>query len=185
MIDLVRAASTFQQELDARDLPNVVIGGLALLAWGEPRVTRDIDLTVLTRFVDEEAKVRTILELVTPRVSDALAFALANRVILGHLDGQVPVDVGIGGFPFEELVVQRAVGMEFAPSIRLRICTAEDLVVMKVFAGRERDWLDVIGVLARQPDLEWEQIETDLVPLLELSGFPERWMRIQALKAAI
>jgi len=42
--------------LDALGLPNCVIGGLALQAWGEVRLTRDADFTVLTRFIDEEAR---------------------------------------------------------------------------------------------------------------------------------
>lgn len=30
------------------------IGGLAVLRWGEPRLTRDVDLTILAGFGDEE-----------------------------------------------------------------------------------------------------------------------------------
>ncbi len=40
MLDLVQAAANLQYDLDALDLPNCVIGGLALQAWGEVRLTR-------------------------------------------------------------------------------------------------------------------------------------------------
>ena len=50
MLDLVQAAAKVQQDLDALGLPNCVIGGLALQAWGEVRLTRDADFAVLTRF---------------------------------------------------------------------------------------------------------------------------------------
>ncbi len=34
------------QGLDARGLPYMVIGGQAVLLYGEPRLTRDIDITL-------------------------------------------------------------------------------------------------------------------------------------------
>ena len=67
MQELIQAAANLQDEIDALGIPNCVIGGLALQAWGEPRVTRDMDCTLLTRFVDEEPKLRSILTFVTPR----------------------------------------------------------------------------------------------------------------------
>jgi len=183
LLDLVLAAAKLQKHLDNLGLPNCVIGGLALQAWGEVRLTRDADFTVLTRFVDEEAKVRAILALMAPRRSDALAFGLQNRVLLGFMDGNIPVDIGIGGFDYEEKIVQRSVEAELAPSIQIRVCTAEDLVTMKVFAGRDQDWIDIKGIITRQPSLRWSQIEADLLPLLELVEEPERMNRLRAMRA--
>jgi hypothetical protein len=67
LVDLIRAAAALQEKIDQLDLPNCVIGGLAVQAWGEVRTTRDADFTVLTRFVDEEAKAKAILNLFTRR----------------------------------------------------------------------------------------------------------------------
>lgn len=182
MLDLVQAAANLQKELDTLGFPNCVIGGLALQAWGEVRLTRDADFTVLTRFLDEEAKARAILALMTPRRPDALEFGLQNRVLLGFVDGNIPIDIGMGGFEFEEIIVERSVEVELGPSIWLRVCTAEDLVVMKVFAGRDQDWIDIKGILARQTSLNWPQIEGDLPSLLELIEEPERLTRLGALR---
>jgi|GEM_PF-3404081 len=60
MTDLIVAAAKLQMEIDNLGLSNCIIGGLALQAWGEIRVTRDVDFTVLTHFVDEEAKIATL-----------------------------------------------------------------------------------------------------------------------------
>ncbi len=182
MLDLVQAAAKLQKDLDALGLPNCVIGGLALQAWGEVRLTRDADFTVLTRFNDEEAKARAILALMTPRRPDALAFGLQNRVLLGYVEGNISMDIGIGGFDYEEQIVRRSVEVELAPSIGLRVCTAEDLIIMKAFAGRDQDWIDIKGIIARQPSLDWPHIERELPPLLELIEEPERSDRLQALR---
>jgi hypothetical protein len=183
MLDLVQAAARLQQRLDGLRLPNCLIGGLALQAWGEVRVTRDADFTVLTRFVDEETKLAAIMSLLTPRRPDALQFALRNRVLLGYVEGDISVDIGIGGFDYEENVVRRAVRFELAPNIWARICTAEDLIVMKAFAGRDQDWTDIRGVIARQVALDWNQIELELRPLLELAEAPERMELLLEMRA--
>jgi hypothetical protein len=148
----------------------------------EVGLTRDADFTVLTRFIDEEVKVRAILSLVTPRLPGALEFGLENRILLGFVESNIPVDIGIGGFDYEEKIVGRAVDVELAPDIRLRVCTAEDLIVMKAFAGRDQDWTDIKGIIGRQRSLDWTQVELDLVPLLELVESPERLGRLRALR---
>ena len=53
----------------------------------------------------------------------------------------------------------------------LRTCSAEDLVVLKAFAGRDVDWLDIGGVAVRQAGrLDERLIFRELEPLLELKG---------------
>ena len=47
--------------------------------WGEPRATRDVDLTVLALYGDEVPVVEALLDRFTPRRTDAHEFALANR----------------------------------------------------------------------------------------------------------
>jgi len=47
-------------------------------------------------------------------------------------------------------VNERASAFEFEPGVLVRTCSAEDLVVLKVFAGRPQDWIDVEGTIVRQ-----------------------------------
>ena len=64
----------------------------------------------------------------------------------------------------------------------LLTCGAEDLVVHKAFAGRDRDWIDVEGVIERRRDtLDRKLIETELRPLLELSDSMMHLTRMNAL----
>lgn len=53
MIELFREAYTLQQVLQVSGWPFCFIGGVAVQHWGEPRVTRDLDLTVFTGFGGE------------------------------------------------------------------------------------------------------------------------------------
>ena len=54
-----------------------VIGGIAVLRWGEPRFTRDVDLTVLTGFGGEADFISTVLQNgYSARMADGVGFAL-------------------------------------------------------------------------------------------------------------
>lgn len=127
-----------------------VIGGLALQRWGEPRTTQDVDISLLTGIGDEERFVRDILARFAPRIHAAREFALRNRVLLVTTTSGVDIDISLAALPFEEEMTARAVEFEFFPGLVLPMCTAEDLVVMKAFAGRPRDWLDIEGIVKRQ-----------------------------------
>src|SRR5256885_5852668 len=120
MLDLLTSAAKFQAILEQRGFRNCIIGGLALQAWGEPRLTRDVEFSVLTGFENE--RVAELLELVETRNSDALAFALQSRVILGLLPGSIPVDIGLAAFDYEIRMVDRSVVFDFGEGTKLRIC---------------------------------------------------------------
>lgn len=59
-----------------------IIGSLAVQRWGEPRLARDVDVTLLTGFGGEPAFVDEFLATFSPRLPDARDFALRNRVVL-------------------------------------------------------------------------------------------------------
>lgn len=75
MTRLVTLAAELQALLDAQAWKNCLIGGLALQRWGEPRLTTDVDMTVLTGFGGEEAVVDFLLSRYAGPRPDARAFA--------------------------------------------------------------------------------------------------------------
>ena len=151
--------------------------------WGEPRMTRDADLTLITGFGDEESFIDPLLAEYPGRREDAREFALSYRVLLLQDTNGTPLDIALGALPFEEDTVARSSPWDIGPGV-LRTCSAEDLLVHKVFAGRDQDWLDVRGILTRQGGkLRLEQIERDLAPLLELKSAPDNLARFRGLIA--
>ncbi|MDA0323617.1 MAG: hypothetical protein O2923_13010 [Verrucomicrobia bacterium] len=158
----------------AREWEHCIIGGLAVQRWGEPRLTRDVDLTLLTGIGEEEAFVRPLLEHFAGRLPDALAFALANRVLLIRASNHKDVDISLGALEFEIDMLERTTPFEFAPGCVLPVCSAEDLFVMKAFAARAQDWLDAEGVAVRQGTrLDTVYILKHLSLLSELKEAPE------------
>jgi len=172
--EVIRAAAELQTFCESQGWRFCFIGGLAVQRWGEPRETVDVDLTLLTGFGGEEPFVRKLLERFDARIADALNFALTRRVVLARACSGVGLDIALGGLPFEEAVVARSTLFPFPPQTQLRTCSAEDLLVLKTFAARAKDWLDVEGVIIRQAGkLDWPYIRGQLQPLVELKGAPE------------
>jgi predicted nucleotidyltransferase len=114
-------------------------------------------------------------------------FALRNRVLLLRSDNGIGVDIALGGLPFEEEAIRRARMIELEPGAPIRLCTAEDLIVMKAFADRPRDCDDIRGILVRQGTraLDWDYVRRHLEPLCELKEQPEILDRLETLRREV
>lgn len=157
------------------------IGGLAVQRWGEPRMTRDADLTLLTGFGAEENFIDPLLNTFEGRLPDARDFALTHRVLLTRHSNNTPFDIALGALPFEEGSVLRSSLWNIREG-ELRTCSPDDLVIHKAFAGRDQDWLDVRGILIRSGHLlDLQFIDRELVPLLELKQAPSHLDRLHEL----
>lgn len=178
---LFEAAREVGEFLTARGWQYCVIGGLAVGRWGEPRTTLDADMTLLTGWGDEERYVTALLARFASRIADGHSFALAHRVLLLRASNDRDVDIALGALPFEVEMVRRAIAVEFAPGLVLPCCTAEDLFVMKAFAGRPRDWLDAESIALRQDHLDEDYIRARLGELCRLKEEPEILKRAERL----
>lgn len=179
---LFRAAADVLGFCDEQGWRGCVIGGLAVQRWGEPRQTRDVDVTLLTGLGGEERFVDPLLARYQARIPEARSFALERRVLLVETADHVPLDISLGGLPFEGRVVGRASAFHAGPGVRLITCSAEDLVTLKTFAGRPQDWLDVEGIVVRQGRrLNRALIVEELRPLLALKDDPESERILQRL----
>lgn len=165
---LVDAIALLRRE----QLPYALIGGLAVSLRGQPRATADVDVVVLASIPD-------MLDLLARLDSTSFKplFAGAEVVVerscilpLRHRSTDIKVDVAIGLSGFEQQVVQRAELLQIAGS-EVAVATAEDLLLMKVLAGRTKDDDDVAGLIVAQgPRMDWEYILKTAADLGEAIG---------------
>ena len=171
MIEVLKAARELQEFCESQGWRSCFIGGLAQLRWGEPRETIDADLTLLTGYGQELSFVESLLQQFAGRIPDAAAFAVQHRVVLMRSRAGVGLDVSLGGLPYEERVVEHSSVFVFRPSVSLRTCSADDLVVLKAFAARSQDWADIERLIVRQAGkLDWDYILRQLQPFAELKA---------------
>ena len=181
---LFAAAAGVQAFCVARGWHCCVIGGLAVQRWGDPRQTRDVDLTLLTGLSARGTLHRPNSVLYVGRFPEARQMAIERRVLLVETPDGVPIDIALGGLPFEARVIARSTFFDVAPGVALVTCSAEDLIVLKAFANRMQDWLDIEGVIVRQgANLDRSLVWEELGPLLELKEDPQAEVALRGLFA--
>ncbi len=144
------AAAEISAFLDGEGIPYVIIGGLAVQYWGEPRTTRDVDVIVLLAEDYADEFLVLAVQRFTPRIADAVNFAKQNRVLLLTAGNSVPIDLSLGIPGYEEEVIRRAITVQWPENRPLRIISCEDLLIHKCVAGRPRDIEDVESILLRR-----------------------------------
>lgn len=157
------------QALDAGGFPYMVIGGQAVLLYGEPRLTRDIDLT-LGASLDRLGEVVCLVQdsgleiLVDPEEFTAKTLVLPCR---DHLTG-IRVDFMFSWSEYERQALARCREVVL-DDVSVTFAAPEDLVIHKIIAGRPRDLEDVRLILIKNPQidqpyiLDWLRVfDTDL-----------------------
>ena len=129
-----------------------VFGAQAVMHWGRPRLTEDIDVTVQLGTVDVSVLVSQLQHVgFALRVEGTAAFMAQTRVVpLVFGNTGWALDLVLGGPGLEEDFVRRAVPVDVAPGVTVPVIAAEDLIVTKVLAGRPKDLEDVRGILRAQ-----------------------------------
>ncbi|MGB5873674.1 MAG: DUF6036 family nucleotidyltransferase [Bacteroidota bacterium] len=153
------------------DIPYMVIGGQAVLLHGEPRLTRDISITLGA----DNSALNTLLELVRAvglqvAVEDVDKFVRETNV-LPVADQATGVRIGLifSFMEYERQAMGRAVAVEMEDT-SVRFAAVEDLVIHKLIAGRPRDSEDIRGILARNHAMDREYLKVWLRSLSEALG---------------
>ncbi len=144
------ALKDVQEFLKKQGVPYMVIGGIGNLVWGEPRLTVDIDITVHISPVKERDFIREIESRFRILVENPDEFVKKTRVLPIEITQSVKGDFIFAGLDYEKKAIERAVEVEISKNNRVRVCTAEDLIIHKALSEREKDWQDIEGILLRR-----------------------------------
>jgi hypothetical protein len=179
--DLLRALAS---ACDERRLRWYVFGAQAVVAHGRPRLTADVDAVV-------EAGRMSARELAEwlQRFGFDLRFPLGaggdeRRLLpLVYRPLAMPLDLVIAGPGLDEELLERAVVLDLG-GVCVPVISAEDLVALKILAGRRKDLDDVRGILAEKgAALDLERVR-DLVRALERAAERPLLARLERLLRA-
>ena len=147
-------------QLKKVSIPYMVIGGQAVLLYGEPRLTRDIDIT-LGIGVNELNKLKEVISGAGLKilVKKEKKFVEQNRVLptMDEKSG-IRVDFIFSFSPYERQAIERAKDIRLGRTW-VRFASLEDVVIHKVIAGRARDLEDIKSILLKNPTYDSEDIE--------------------------
>jgi predicted nucleotidyltransferase len=120
-----------------------IIGGIAVIVYGEQRTTRDIDATVLCELEDLESFHKLIEKKFTPAFKGTLEYFKRNFILpVDDPDTNLRIDIAAGLTEFDRSVISRGNRKTFG-KIEISVCSLEDLFIYKLFASREQDIADV------------------------------------------
>jgi hypothetical protein len=129
----------------------MVIGGQAVLLYGEPRLTKDIDimLGVGIDFLNQIERIVKLLGL-NPLVSNIADFVKETMVFpVQDRKSGIRVDFIFSSSSYEKQAIQRALGIPFGKTV-VKFAAVEDVIIHKVIAGRTRDMEDVQAIMLRR-----------------------------------
>jgi len=147
------------RHLDRQKIPYMIIGGQAVLLYGRPRLTRDIDITLgidtdkyeLIEGVCKKLKLRILVE-------NPQDFARDTKVLPAEEpDSKVRIDFIFSFTPYEAQAIRNA-RQVLIDDYPVKFASCEDLIIHKMVAGRAIDEEDVKSILAKNKnaiDLEY------------------------------
>lgn len=143
-----------------KNVPYMFIGGQAVLLYGEPRLTKDIDVT-LGIGVDELNKIKSIaarlkLKSLVSNVEDFVPKTMVFPVI--DEKSGIRVDFIFSFSPYEKQAINRAKDIKFGKT-EVKFASLEDVVIHKIIAERPRDIEDVKSILLKNPAYDAHYIE--------------------------
>ena len=140
------------------ELPHVVIGGLAVNVWLEPRFTADIDVTVAADpgAMERARKAFLTRGFAVDREHGAGLPSGPDFVRFVRRDTDPDVELQTAKTAYQDEVIARAVDTEAYPG--LRVATPEDLIVLKLIAFRAKDRIDLLGLVALS-NLDWSYVQ--------------------------
>jgi hypothetical protein len=158
--------AALRRALAPLDLRWYLFGAQAAILYGAARFTEDFDVTVEIGTTETSTLVAALENQgFTPRVRDA-GFIEQTRVIpFLHESTKTPVDVVLAGPGIEEVFFDGIRLIEIEGET-IPVASPEDLVVMKVLAGRPKDLEDVVAILAAQENFDASRTR-QLLELLE------------------
>lgn len=147
------------KELDHFNIPYMLIGGQAVLLYGEPRLTKDIDITLGVG----PDRISDLLQLVQVLNFQVLVNSpekfVGETMVLPCLEPKsgIRVDFILSHSAYEQKALQRVRQIKMGKTL-VRFASPEDLIIHKVIAGRPRDMEDVRTVLLKQPAMDLSYI---------------------------
>jgi hypothetical protein len=151
-----------------------LVGGLAVVLQGHNRYTQDVDALVW----DLDIRLEQFFQAAADRgwrlaKPDGLAEARSDRILFLLTKDGTAVDVFLGFLPFEREIIDRATTLLLHEGVSGLVSTAEDLVIMKLIAGRSQDLYDVVALCDLHPDIDKDRVARVVSEYAEILDRPD------------
>ena len=171
------------QRLDKDEIPYMIIGGQAVLLYGTPRLTRDIDITLgvdTDKFLLIEGICRKLgLKILPENPED---FASQTKVLPAEdLKSRIRVDFIFSFTEYEAQAIKRTKKV-LMNGYLVKFASCEDVIIHKMIAARAVDEEDVKNILIKNKNLiDFKYIKRWLSEFSKLSEHKDILVRFNDL----
>jgi len=139
-------------ELNTHNIPYMVIGGQAVLLYGEPRLTNI--------GIDGLKEVNSIIQKLNLKALVNEDFVQKTMVLLA-IDEKtgIRVDFIFSFSLYEKQAIKRAADIKFGSTV-VKFASLEDVIIHKIIAGRAIDIEDVRSIILKNPDYDTKYIKS-------------------------
>ncbi len=145
---LVDAYKKVVKFLNKEGYKYIIIGGVAASAIGEQRFTHDVDVDILISKEDVSIFLNKAIR-AGFKVFEKRCLELANQTGIFQISyGSYTIDFIIASTELETAAFKRAQKMNLY-GIKANFPTPEDLILLKIIPGRDKDLLDAKNIVER------------------------------------
>lgn len=147
-------------KLNKIKIPYMVIGGQATLIYGEPRLTKDIDITLGIDLKGFD-KIKMIIQNLNLKVPLKDPFKFTKKTyVLPAIDEKtgIRVDFIFSFSYYEKQAIEKGKWIKIG-NTNVKFASLEDVVIHKIIAGRPRDIEDIRGILLKNRNYDKKYIE--------------------------
>lgn len=153
---IVELVSAF---LNKNKIPYVIVGSVSVAAWGSPRTSYDVDIMIMLegnikKFVNflKKSNFSTTVEDVKAALKERSHFTVFDNLSVFRLDVKgIYTD-------FDRKTLERRRKVKLFNRY-VWVCSPEDLILVKLDFGSEKDLNDAEGVLVRQKKLDMNYLQ--------------------------
>ena len=158
-MELKKLIEKIAKEFQKNKIDYMIIGGQAVLIYGEPRLTKDIDITIGAN-IDKYRDILNIVQNLNLKIlpKDPYKF-VKDTMVLPLLDEETGfrIDLIFSSSEYEKEALKRVKKIKIGDTY-VNYVSVEDLIIYKIISGRERDLEDLKTILIKNKKINEKYI---------------------------
>jgi predicted nucleotidyltransferase len=158
-MELKKLIKKIAKEFEKHKIDYMIIGGQAVLIYGEPRLTKDIDITIGAN-IDKYWDILNIVQNLNLKILPKEPYKFVkDTMVLPLLDEKTGfrIDLIFSSTEYEKEALKRVNKIKIGDTY-VNYVSVEDLIIYKIISGRERDLEDLKTILIKNKKIDEKYI---------------------------
>jgi len=154
-MELKKLIEKIAKEFEKHKIDYMIIGGQAVLIYGEPRLTKDIDITIGAN-IDKYWDILNIVQNLNLKILPKEPYKFVkDTMVLPLLDEKTGfrIDLIFSSTEYEKEALKRVNKIKIGDTY-VNYVSVEDLIIYKIISGRERDLEDLKTILIKNKKID-------------------------------